>query len=307
MKKVNFVSFDTKSMKGIGGNPYFILVSLSLLMLLSALYFTHTSLDWERIFYTSDKEKGVQAGNGHARSLPKEEAVNEVKEEAAEFALAGNRHAFAPSNEIKEKSTDIKEEQERNGEQKEKFSVPEEGKKEVKRVASQEKVEETKTEYNTQGMQLSNKNNYFLSICRCLVKENAESALQELSNLGYTPIMQQDMTQAKMYNVYSETFEERTQAIKLLDHLKGNGFDPLLIPMPDGKYTLRILSCYYKESARDVEQRLKRGEIACRIVHEPTETTAYSVLIGGFDSVQGTKIIQDKLLHNGYKTFVLKR
>ncbi|MGA1795005.1 MAG: SPOR domain-containing protein [bacterium] len=147
---------------------------------------------------------------------------------------------------------------------------------------------------------------YYLQLSSCVIRENAEGLLKKMIGMGYAPVIKENPGKVKMYNVYSGTFTQKSEAVKVLNRLKGDEFDPVLIPSPDGRFTLRISSCIHKESAKGIVEGLNRRGYRTVIREEMTQTTMYTVVLENFESAKEAEAVRQDLMKKGFETPILK-
>jgi len=152
----------------------------------------------------------------------------------------------------------------------------------------------------------SSPSGYYIQLCSCVLKENAEGLLKKMTGMGYAPVLRENPGKVRMYNVYSSKFTQKSEAIKVLNRLKGEGFDPVLIPSDEGRFTLRIVSCIRKESAREIVERLSRRGYRTDIREEMTRMTMYSVVLENFGNEKEAEAVRQDLIKKGFETPILK-
>jgi len=172
------------------------------------------------------------------------------------------------------------------------------------KLTREEKIEEKIEEKPSEKPEVNNRPllDYFIKVCSCAIKENSEDAYKKLSALGYTPVIKHKMKQVKMYNVYSEVFYVKSEAEAFIDSFKKEKFPPLIVQLPEGGFTVRIESCVYKKSAKNIAKQLAGAGFTSRIVHELTDTKMYIVLLDKFESIEEAEAIREKLIQIGYES-----
>lgn len=148
---------------------------------------------------------------------------------------------------------------------------------------------------------------YYIQLCSCVIKENADKIFRKLSDQGYSPFMEEIVRHVKMHNIYTDDFAKKSEALELLNNLKNDGFDSVLLPSSGSGYKIRITSCFYMESAKGVIKRLNRLGYETNIRKESIPTKMYSVLLGNFKSLQEAKAASQQLIKMGYQQPILKR
>jgi cell division septation protein DedD len=147
---------------------------------------------------------------------------------------------------------------------------------------------------------------YYIQLCSCVVKENAEGLLKKMIGMGYSPVLRENPGKVRMLNVYSSKFTQKSEAVKVLNHLKGEGFDPVLIPSAEGRFILRIASCIHKESAREIVTKLSRQGYRTDIREEMTRMTLYSVVLQNFVNAKEAEAVRQDLIKKGFESPILK-
>ncbi|MBN2373852.1 SPOR domain-containing protein [bacterium] len=148
---------------------------------------------------------------------------------------------------------------------------------------------------------------YLIQVYSFVIKRNADTAFNRLCDLGYSPYIKEETAPISMHNVYSEILDEKTKATQLLTRIKGIGYDPVLISLPDGRFTVRIASCYYSESAKKIVREIGRLGYNTRRLKEITQTRIYSVLLGGFEDLRAGKSMCNDLIEKGFNTPFLRQ
>lgn len=322
MKKVNFAPSSPKTGKGIGGNPTFILIALVLLMILCAIYFIPMSWMGKKRFLMFSTEIcpliSIKRPKTYEAVFPKQgkQVLQETQKETQEKLDIG---VIDTAVEIEEK------EALREKSQLELSPIPSQGtcvdtdhfqqtteKQEKvcllsKQIDSKEKVQEEKKDKEIPSNNSKPASNYLIQVCSCVIKENADTIFKKMGDLGYFPVIKKDFGRIKMNNIYSEVLGNQSEAKKLLNKLNEDGFDPTEISLKDGRFSFRIATCYYRQNAQGIMQRLEHLGYRVRILNELTKTPMYSVLLGGFDSMVEAEATRRKLMENGYDTLILSR
>ncbi len=301
MKNVNFYTPSSKEQRKFGRKLLFILASLFILIILIVLcfvffkYFAPSGLKSNKYFQimglgkimklTRSKNQVAEEKEGKAVRLTEQrEDRIEKKEEAKEMpklAKQGIEQGLPPlqmASTVKEKDSALRESAENKTEK------------------------EGDNNILLKHQQANPKSNYFIRVCSCIIKENSEGVSRKLVDLGYSPIIRNKKKQAMMYNVYSEIFTDKFEAENIQSSLQMEGFKPALVSLPDGNFTLRIDSCFYKGSAEEILKKLTNMGFGSRIVHEMTPTLMFIVLIEDFDSIKEAEETNDKLIKQGFET-----
>ena len=176
----------------------------------------------------------------------------------------------------------------------------------TKKVASVSMPSQSVSPKGVKGPPESAGDHYLIQVCSCVLKNNAEMAFRRLDYLGFSPIMKETIGRTKMHNIYTDHLQ-RGEANRLMDQIKGQGFEPVLLSDSDGKYRLRIASCLYKESAQKILKKLTRLGYQVNIHKETTATKMYSVLLGQYRNMDEAENTRLELKSNGFQSPILKR
>ncbi|MGA1865576.1 MAG: SPOR domain-containing protein [bacterium] len=166
--------------------------------------------------------------------------------------------------------------------------------------AEEEKPKLLKTDLNKDS-------HYYLQLCSCVIKDNADKIFRELGDHGYSPVMEEIVGQIKMHNIYTDDFAQKSDALEFLNRLKNDGFDSALLPSSGGGYKIRITSCFYMESAKGIIKRLNRLGYETSVRKESMPTRMYSVLLGDFSNLEEAEAVSNRLVRLGYPKPILKR
>ncbi|MGA1843106.1 MAG: SPOR domain-containing protein [bacterium] len=205
----------------------------------------------------------------------------------------GEKKGTPGSSDVARKDAPARMKEQRETQATQKKEIEEKPKEEVSRAMSREGLAEIPSPY-------------YLQFCSCVIRENAEGLLKKMIGMGYAPVIKENPGKVKMYNVYSGTFTQKSEAVKVLNRLKGDGFDPVLIPSSEGRFTLRISSCIHKESAKGIVERLNRRGYRTVIREELTQTTMYSVVLENFESAKEAEAVRQDLMKKGFESPILK-
>lgn len=320
MKNINFAPSSIETGSGMRKKLYFVLVVLVFLMVFCFVYVARVvfkgergplSLRDETSFHVKveapkqtekaafEKKPFVQKEIDKTEEKVIRTADEEVDGEGHEGALIkGDEKALT---EETSEITELKEEEK---------AAKKEQETELEKTENRDRDHEVKVEEGTSRDLIKpskHDSNYFIQVCSFVIKENADNAFNKLCDLGYSPCIKEETGQIKMYNIYSEELAEKTKTTELFDWLKGNGYDPILISLPDGGFMIRIASCYYRESARKIVREIGRLGYNARSLKELTQTRIHSVLLGGFESLKAGEASREGLIENGYKAPFLRR
>ncbi len=332
MKNINLASHSSMPVKVSRGKKPFILVSLFLLMLIAVASFSlYVSSDKQGHYklvtkigsvFTIEKPKKLikialsnRSSEGEKPSKPQSreqmagENINKAETEKegliseetdSEPAVTGNEDLTKTDTftvETYDKSVSTKA-------------------ADIKIAASEtEKEALTEAENKQQGVDedikqlegaLKTTSRYYLQVCSCVIKDNADKIFRKLGDQGYSPLMEEIVRHVRMHNIYTEDFAKKSEALELFNRLKNDGFDSALLPSSDSGYRIRITSCFYLESAKRVIKRLKHLGYETKIHKEFIPTKMYSVLLGNFESLQEAEAASQRLIKMGYPHPILK-
>jgi cell division septation protein DedD len=303
MKNLNLVPHSSSSVKAGHGNKSFVFVSIFLLILLSfvCLYlYIPSDIQWQGDFGT---KIGSFFNIKEPRKLIKLSENKKNSEVKKHFELLADRQEYVDnvdiSNEIEEKTISVK------GEEKV-ASVEIEKEQSLAKVESKHEgleIEKTKQV----EIALKKDSHYYIQVCSCVIKENADKIFRKLGDHGYSPFMEEIVRHVKMHNVYTEAFTKKSDALELLNRLKNDGFDSVLLPSSGSGYKIRITSCFYMESAKGIIERLNSLGYKISIRKEFIPTRMYSVLLGNFESLEEAEAASERLIKLGYPQPILKR
>ncbi|MGA1840438.1 MAG: SPOR domain-containing protein [bacterium] len=336
MKNINLAPHSSVPLKGGHGNKPFIILSIIVLAFLSfACLYIYISSDnqWQNDFGAkigsffdfekpkkwlrlSDSKKDSEEKkhfepHANGREYVDNSVIEEIEEEKSvlektdiQTAGIGVEENVKPTEtriaagQLEEKTISVK------GEEK---VVPVETEKETLLTEAESSPEPAEKEKPKLLENDSNKDShYYIQVCSCVIKDNADKIFRRLGDHGYSPVMEEIVRQIKMHNIYTDDFAKKSDALELLNRLKKNGFDSALLPSSGGGYKIRITSCFYVESAKGIIKRLNRLGYETSIRKEFMPTRMYSVLLGDFSNLKEAEAASDRLVKLGYPKPILK-
>jgi cell division septation protein DedD len=337
MKNINLTPHSSVPVKGGHGNKPFIFVSIFLLTLLSFVCFYLYILSdkqWQgnfgakigslfniekpkKLIKKSESKKNFEVkkhferqskGQEYAENIDRveieeeEPVLEKTDSETAGIEVEEKEdliEADVVASEIEEKTMSAK---------REKRVAAVEIEKEPALTEAEGKQEGGDKEKTKQLESALNKNfHYYIQVCSCVIKENADKIFRKLGDQGYSPVMEEIVRHVNMHNIYTDDFTKKSEALEFLNRLKNDGFDSVFLPSSDSGYKIRITSCFYMKSAKGVIKRLNRLGYETSIRKEFIPTRMYSVLLGNFESLEEAEAASNRLIKMGYPQPILKR
>lgn len=338
MKNINLAPHSSVHVKGGHRNKPFVFISIVFLVLLSfvCLYF----------YVLSEKQGQVDFGAkiGSFFNIEKPNKLIKLSENKKNsevkkhFERQANWQEYAENNdtveiEKEEPGLEKKDSQavrvgvEENGDlveanvdasEIEENTIAEKGEERITAVEIEKEPALTKLEIKQEGgdkektkqleSDLNKGSHYYIQVCSCVIKENADKIFRKLGDHDYSPVMEEIVRHVNMHNIYTDDFTKKSDALEFLNHLKKDGFDSVLLPSSDsGGYRIRITSCFYLESAKGIIKRLNRLGYKSSIHKEFIPTRMYSVLLRDFENLEEAEAASDRLIKMGYPQPILKR
>ena len=343
MKNINLVPHSSKPIKGGHRNKFFLFIPILVLVFLSvACLFIYISSDNQR-----QNNFGIKIGSFFDFEKPKKwlklsdskkdfevkkhyEPHGNVQEDVENFEREEieKEKKVLGKTDIKAAGTGVEKNEESIELKVAAGHIEDEGQMEEKIIPAkdEEKVAEVEIEKEPASTKLESKQvkveeekpkqlksdlnkdaHYYIQICSCVIKDNADKIFRKLGDHGYSPVMEEIVKKVKMNNIYTNDFTKKSDALELLNRLKNDGFDSALLPSSGGGYKIRITSCFYMESAKGIIKRLNRLGYKTIIRKEFMPTRMYSVLLGDFGNLEEAEAASDRLIELGYPKPILRR
>jgi len=145
---------------------------------------------------------------------------------------------------------------------------------------------------------------YYLKVFSGVIKKNVEKVSDYLTRMHFLPRLVRETGIALMNNVYVSP-DTSLNVEGMLARLKKDGFSWYVQENQKNHYSIRISSCYYLESAKNIIENLKSKGYFGIIVQEDTPVKLYSIFLGPYPDLSKVLREQKQLMLRGFPTVII--
>lgn len=145
---------------------------------------------------------------------------------------------------------------------------------------------------------------YYLKVFSGVIKRDVEKVSDYLTRMHFLPRLVRETGIALMNNVYVSP-DTSLNVKGMLARLKKDGFLGYVQENPKNHYSIRISSCYYLESAKNIIENLKSKGYFGTIVQEDTPVKVYSIFLGPYPDLPEVLREQKQLMLRGFPTVII--
>lgn len=145
---------------------------------------------------------------------------------------------------------------------------------------------------------------YYLKVFSGMIKRDAEKVFDYLTQMHFLPRLVRESGIALMNNVYVRP-DSSLNLEEMLARLKKDGFFWYVQENPKDHYSIRISSCYYLESAKNILEKLKLKGYSGTIMQENTPVKLHSIFLGPYPDLPAVLREQKQLMLRGFPTVII--
>jgi len=145
---------------------------------------------------------------------------------------------------------------------------------------------------------------YYLKVFSGVIKRDVEKVSDYLTLVHFLPRLVRETGIALMNNVYVSPNTSLNMK-EMLARLKKDGFLGYAQENSENYYSIRIGSCYYLESAKNIRENLKSKGYSGTITQENTPVKLYSIFLGPYPDLPAVLREQKQLMLRGFSTVII--